>query len=215
MQDYMMRAMERRAAWLNERIPSVPDLPEGESDGWSLKRFEIEDDVRMRLANMRMAMKGVGDRMVIPGTYTRLFRGDTLVMSDTPAEKSDHVSFVIQSRGRVLIGGLGMGMVLNAVARREVVEHVTVIELEDGPINLVWDFYKERYGDKIDLIQADVREWKSPGQRWDCVWMDIWDDICADDWDEHKLLKRRYAQKADYVDTWVHDLVQDLHRRGY
>src|ERR1039458_3992636 len=86
-------------------------VPEGELDGLRVERFTVEEH---SIKNLRLAMRGA--RQTRPGTYTKLTGDGTLWMSDTDAEKRDHMEAVrvIQRPGtnRVLINGLGLGMVL-------------------------------------------------------------------------------------------------------
>ena len=181
-------------------IPNV-NIPEGKYGVWAVEKFSISDS-EARFENMKMAFHGCR-RHVIPGTYTKLTRNGRIIMSDTPAEKCDHFTAVLKATGDVLIAGLGLGMVLNAVAMKPDVSSVTVLEIADGPCELVWPTYVRKYGDKIQLIKTDVHKWEPPkGARWDTAWFDIWDDICGDNWQEYKTLTRRFCRRASWLGMW-------------
>jgi len=190
------------------------DVPVGKSGVWEINKFSIKrEDVLM--FNLRLARDGLAHRQVPEGTYTRLvYDNKEVVMSDTPAEKYDHKWFVRKSTGKVLLAGLGLGMVLNAVALKPEVTKITVVELSSDVINLCWDHYKKKFGDKIELIQADILEWKPPkGDRiWDCAWFDIWTDGNLENWEEYKLLMRRYGRKAVYKDCWMRNKLLRMQR---
>ena len=111
-------------------IPDV-DLPEGRVGDWSVERFTVSKDEAMF-----DAIRSLG-RSVLPGTYTRLMRGRTVVMSDTPAEKRDHMGAVRRAEGDVLVAGLGLGMAVAAMLNRPEVRCVTVIEQAQEVIDLV------------------------------------------------------------------------------
>lgn len=182
--------------WIDRLIPKV-SIPEGSRGLWSVRRIEIGDSVAMRLR----------ERHFRPGTYTQLVhkrRG--LVMSDTPAERYDHVGFVRAATGDVLMSGLGIGMCLGGVLQKDTVKSVTVIEIDPDVIELVAPHYSDP---RVTIINADVMSWRpSAGTQFDAVWHDIWDDICADNKSQMATLNRRYARKAKWKGCWSQDLLQ-------
>lgn len=187
------------------------DVPEGTSGDWRIVRETVTED-RARL-NAVLAMGHGHGRFAPAGTYTVLYRHNTIVMSDTTDEIHDHLRFVYRATGRVLIAGLGLGMVLQAVASKPEVTHVTVIEKSQDVIALVHDHYKAKpWGDKFDVICADIFEWK-PGrtERWNAAWFDVWDNLCTDNLSEMATLHRRYARRVDDYGSWGHSLLK--HRR--
>lgn len=189
------------------------DIPEKEQNGFKIERFTVSNE-QANMHSLQTLFSGHGYQVVHPGTYTKLtYDNKRFIMSDTPAEIRDHHSFIYESHGKVLIAGLGIGMVLNAVASKEKVEKVTVVEVSQDIIDLVWSHYKKKFGDKIELIQDDILEWKPPKgyNLWDCAWFDIWDNICQDNWEEYKLLMRRYARKVtDFKGCWARDEIMRM-----
>lgn len=182
-------------------------LPEGSAGPWKIERFTVSKEDAM-WSSFRSS-----SRRIPPGTYTRLthqHRG--VVMSDTPAERRDHIFFVQQARGHVLINGLGLGMCLAAVLRKPEVERVTVIEIDADIIALVGPHFT---GDpRVQIVHADAMEWHPPaGVRYGAVWHDIWDAICSDNLPEMARLHRRYGRKADWQDSWGKELCRH-YRRG-
>jgi hypothetical protein len=185
------------------------DVPEGESGTWRIKR-EVQTAAKAEHESIMGAIRGES-RHVPEGTYTVLYRGRTVVMSDTPDEIRDHLGFVQRATGRVLIAGLGLGMVLQAVARKDDVSHVTVIEQSEDVIRLVADHYRAKpFGTKIEIVHHDVMEWRPPRTaRWDSAWFDIWDDLCTDNLPEMATLHRRYARRVStYYGSWCHGLLK-------
>lgn len=127
------------------------------------------------------------------GKYVRLTHGKELVMSDTPMEKRTNASFVVNAHGDVLIGGLGIGMIIMAIQYHEKVRSITVIEKNQEVIDLVAS--QLSFNPKVRIIKADVFTWKpEKGQRFDCIYMDIWNTISVDVYhNEMKPLKRKYG----------------------
>lgn len=180
------------------------DVPEGVSGIWRVERFDVgEHD----LGRLSFAMDG---RPIPPGTYTRLMRGGHLVMSDTPAEVCDHYEAIRRATGRVLVHGLGIGMVLKAVLEKPDVTHVDVVEKSPDVIALVAPHYADP---RVNVIEGDALTYKFPkGMKWDIAWHDIWDDMCEDDLPEMARLKRRYGRRVKWQGCWGQEHI--LYRRN-
>lgn len=180
-------------------------VPEGELDGVRVERFTVRPG---SLQGLRLAMAG---RSLPAGTYTRLMEGGGLWMSDTPAEKRDHWEAVHQiadpSVRRVLINGLGLGMVLTAALSFDHVEHVDVVEADPRVIKLVGPHYTT--DPRVNLVHGDAYEiarsgWAN-GTRWDVGWSDIWPTLNTDDLDSHVRLNRSYGRRCTWHGCWAHD----------
>jgi hypothetical protein len=146
-------------------------------------------------------------------TYTQIFINGRLWMSDTVDERRDHWGPKYHAKGHVLIGGLGMGLVALAAALKPEVKTVTIIEINPDVIAFVVPYLRaalEAEGvdpDKLEVIEADVFKWKPPkGQMYQCLWFDIWEDLCVDNLKEIHTLNRRFARRTDpsgYRGCWV------------
>lgn len=140
---------------------------------------------------------------MIPGTYERLKCGGQLVMSNTPAERNDYRWFVHKATGNVLVNGLGLGCVVRELLTKPDIERVTVIEKSADVIALVGPYITDP---RLTIIEADAFEWKpSRGERYNAVWHDIWNDICADNLPEMHTLHRKYGRRTDYQESWCRD----------
>ncbi len=177
------------------------NIPEGKSGDWEVKCFTVTEE-QAKFDQMRGMFHG--GRYTPAGTYTSIQRNGKIIMSDTPNEIGDHHGIIRMARGKVLINGLGIGMVLGAILEKSEVTHVTVIELSRDVISLVGNHYKQKYGDKVTIICADAFTWKSPkNMRYGAVWHDIWDDICSDNLPEMAKLHRKYGKCCDWQDSWA------------
>lgn len=179
------------------------DVPEGVSGEWSVSRFTVSEQdaayTRMRAA-LNPRERG---REVPAGTYTQLRRGRTLVMSDTPAEIMDHLDFIHAATGRVLIHGLGLGMVLKAVLAKPDVTHVDVVEISEDVIRLVAPSYADP---RVRIRHGDALTYRWPvGFSWDAVWHDVWDNICGDNLPSMKTLHRRYGKRTRWQGSWARE----------
>jgi len=171
------------------------NVPDGVSGKWSVSTFTVEKEELSQMLSMMKYGRGVP-----AATYKRLMRGGATIMSNTPDEISDFLGFLYKAKGSILINGLGLGVTLKALAEKPEVTDITVIENSEDVIKLVAPYYTDP---KITIIQADAFTWNPPkGKIYDCVWHDIWDNICADNLPEMTKLHRKYARRSKYQESW-------------
>lgn len=154
-------------------------LQEDKKGDFEIRHFTITKN------NFRAVMDGIS-----PGQYVQLVRNGVCVMSNTQMEKRTNWKFCQDAHGDILIGGLGIGMILMAIQDKEEVKSITVLEKFPEVIDLVKN--QLPLNDKVTILQADVFEYK-PSRKFDCIYMDIWDYVNQDVYEEMKKLKRRYG----------------------
>lgn len=185
------------------------DWPENSHGEVSLKRFTVTE---RDAAFERIRAITHGGRGVRAGTHTGLYIRSALWMSDTPDEQCDHLGFLytvqrLEAR-RVLVNGLGLGMVVRALAAMPHVKHIDVCDNHPDVIGLVGPLVTQwgiDHGTVVNVVHGDAHEPATlypRGTRWDAVWHDIWQDICADNWESMKILRRRYARRCDTQGCW-------------
>jgi predicted membrane-bound spermidine synthase len=174
------------------------------------------------LGNMRASFTPGGWLfLVTPGEYARLSVRGQLVMTDTQMEQRSNEAFVRQANGRVLVAGLGLGMILHPVLAKANVEHVTVLEKEQSVIDLVGPSLAH-YGERLTIVAADAFDWKpAKGERWDTIYFDIWPHICSDNLDDYARLVRRYSPRLTrktnvraWLGGWLVEYLRDMRRDG-
>ena len=179
-------------------------LPPPSSCGpWTISHLTVSpEDSQSTL--LRAMTQGRG--FVPPGTYTQLFHDGVLIMSDTPDEIADLTPFIANARGRVLINGLGLGIVLALTASK--VEHFTVVEIDADLLELVGPHYRSYLGPRLDLIHADAFEYQPPrGARYNAVWHDIWPTIYPDNLPDMKRLRKKYSRRTAWQGCWGEELL--------
>lgn len=144
-----------------------------------------------------------------------LFVDGKMVMSDSSEEHRSNSYFVYKAKGKVLIAGLGIGMVLNAILIKKKVQSVWVIEKYQDVINLVAPYIRHT---KLKIECADIFEWKPPsGFKFDTIYFDIWADICTDNLSEIAKLHKRfksYKSKDGWMGSWNQELLRYYKRQG-
>lgn len=186
------------------------NVPDGKSGDWEIKTQIVgEPDP---LTKARAALREYG-RIVPAGTYKILYRNHNVIMSNTPDEISDFMHFIYRAKGKVLINGLGLGVVVQALIDKPEVQEIIVIEKSEDVIKLVAPTYSSN--PKVTIIHADAFEYQPPkGVMYDAVWHDIWDDICADNTEGMSKLHRKYGKKTKYQDSWCRDLCLRMKREA-
>lgn len=181
----------------------VPEAVEGIA---SISHFGVskKDSAFTNIRAMQNPLEHVSE-----GVYCRLTVGRTLMMTDTSMEKRSNYGVVSNSRGNVLIAGLGIGMVLLPILEKPEVKTVTVIEKFEDVVKLVEPHIRKAAGknaEKLRVIVADIFEWVPPkGEKWDTIYFDIWPDMCTDNLDEMEKLHRKFARRKTpgaWMDSW-------------
>jgi hypothetical protein len=148
---------------------------------------------------------GVGE------SYTRLFVGSSMVMSDTPDEYRDHITAIYQAHGRVLVHGLGLGCYLRAILTKPTVEHVDVVEANEDVLAYIGPSFAS--DSRVNLLHGDALTFRWPaGERWDVVWHDIWADKCSDNLPEYARLNRRFGRRCGWQGAWALEQIRARRR---
>jgi len=163
-----------------------------EGERFSLKVFSISED-EVKVAALRdMANRRRENMGLRAGSYVKLVdkKYHEIVMSDTAMERQTNSEFLRKANGHVLIGGLGIGMILLAAQEKPEVQTITVIEKYQEVIDLLMPTLP--INNKVKIINDDIFTWK-PTQKYDTIYMDIWNNITSDCWPEHTKLARKYG----------------------
>ncbi|MGB5812420.1 MAG: hypothetical protein WBG86_17915 [Polyangiales bacterium] len=143
-------------------------------------------------------------------------------MTSAPVEQEQHWRALEDATGRVLVGGLGLGMAANILHVLDDVDEIVIVEKSQEVIDLVWE-HTDR--DKATIICADLHEWleleHESTPTFDLAFYDIWQsDSERTFWDHVVPLRQRTnaAGLADEIVCWNEDvmlgqLAMSLHSR--
>lgn len=142
-------------------------------------------------------------------------------MSDTPDERDDHSGIVWEAHWahatRVLINGLGLGMVVNAMLRIPTMQHIDVVEIDPDVIALVkphYDRVAAECGVELAIHEADAYTIQWPkGTWWDVAWHDIWLAIDTGNLPEMARLHRKYGRRVRSQGSWRKGYLQMMRER--
>lgn len=152
-----------------------------------------------------------------PGTYCvlsqRAPQGARHWMSDTWFERFTNRTVLRDARGDVLIAGLGIGMLPAALCASVRVRSVTVLELVPEVIALVAPHIRHP---KLNIVLADAFSPPLHGRSFDYVYLDIWPQWGAGNWETMKPLLatyRRFQRRGGQTTAWLKHDVQRLARQ--
>lgn len=177
-----------------------------------IMKFDISKE-NCKKYNLYSIMRGEPDFMrVISGTYVKLYVDGILMMSDTHMERKTNQDFVNKAHGDVMIAGLGVGLILNALEEKVKngdVKTITVYEKYQDVIDLVLPKYKHF---PIKAICKDILEYKPfKGEYYDTIYFDIWAKIDEDNLSQIKMLHNRWKfrkRKGGWMDSWMKSYLQ-------
>jgi len=196
-----------------EIVPASEEL-KGDQEGFWIQHFNItEEEVQRARYSMDWTMRGL-ETGVYCVLHQRHNGWNRQWMSDTYLERSTNADFLREATGHVLILGLGIGMLPVALCRKEDVESVTVLEIEPQVIALVEPYIRHS---KLAVIQADAFSPPLRGRHFDAVYVDVWENICSDNWETMKILQAIYrglAKKGGLVTSWLRDYIKDEAKRA-
>jgi hypothetical protein len=127
---------------------------------------------------------------VFEGKYARLLINGRTVMSNTWMEQVSNRHVVKKAHGKVLLAGLGYGMIILPMLKKPEVESILVIEKNPDVIKLVEPKVRHK---KLSIVEADIFEWKPVRmEKWNVIYFDIWPDRTTDNLPEIAKLHQRF-----------------------
>ncbi len=217
--DYI--TLEEAMAWLNkdhEWRRFQVDYPEARQGDMGIEVYKIPRD---DLARARTVRDEGMERDPGFGTFRRLVRYNvgpperhrrypwtTVWMSDTRAEIHEHYDFfrkvelasAFGQARRILINGLGLGVVVHGVLTYPGIEHIDVVEYDPSVIALVGPLIQDT---RVQIHHASAFDIEWPrGTRWDLAWHDIWPYISGDNLPEMDRLYKKYKGRVKWQGSW-------------
>ncbi len=196
-------------------------IPEAKSGKWAIQHQVATAEKAREKQMMGIYKRDWTWRGFEAGTYCVLTNGNgyggEIMMSDTWLERFTNLDILRESRGDVLLAGLGIGLIPSAIAHE--VNSITVLEIEPDVITLIeapLRKYLKVDSNKLNIIQEDAFK-HIPTRKFDVIYFDIWQDICGDNYEETKTIHKRfrkYLKQGGWMDSWLRDEVRRLSREG-
>lgn len=153
--------------------PAVPHLTEKKVGEHEVKIEIVPAGKEMTVVSMRnwlmMGYKPQEVRFTEPRPIFKLYKGTSLLMSDSPQEIFLQYDAYQAAKGRVLMGGLGLGMSANLFAEKPEVTEILVVEISKDVMKLCKPKNK-----KIKVINGDIKDFiNSSKEKFDFIYIDI------------------------------------------
>lgn len=153
--------------------------------GWSIETF-YENDIK----------------------YQRLIHKGIIKMINTPNIVVDFEHFLTIADGSILINGLGFGMCLVHLLKKDTVTDITVVEFDKELVEFIRPFFAHE--DRCTIIHADALIYEPPiGKRYNYVWHDIWTIQAVKNVKEIDFLMNKYKDIADWQGAWREKLCRE------
>jgi len=206
----------------SEFVPMYKILSEGQTKNFELKKQKTTKQ-EVKLAELRAIFNPeaippkIGTLMVLKRKSGKTWRDDC-VMSDAEFEKMTNREFVNVARGNVLIAGLGIGMIVIPLLKDKGVKKITIVEKEKDVIDLIFSKVKKHdKSNKLEVIHSDIFELELPKeQKFDVIYFDIWDNVCGDNYQQMKDLKKKFRKnraKGSIMMCWQEESTRSQDRK--
>lgn len=170
---------------------------------YSIETIKISEK-EAEFQNIRCIINNRPEQMVQPGTFKVLKENGSIWMSNTLMEVKTHQEAIKKAKGKVLVAGLGLGMYLTAIKDKLEVEEIVVVEKSKDIISLTGKYFKDNK--KIKIVNTDIFKYQTK-EKFDFIWLDIWQDICADNLKEMKKLKNKFKDNSTDILCWSENIL--------
>jgi spermidine synthase len=93
-------------------------------------------------------------------------------MDDSERELATHEFAIDKAKGKVLVGGLGLGCITEALNAKAEVTEIVVVEIAPEVIELVWEHLDVP---KATIINEDLDSYLAAmTEKFDYIYMDVW-----------------------------------------
>lgn len=158
-----------------KKFLSAIRVPEKKKGRWSVEHKLLRSGSEITVVSMRNAIfDGTGrapKSFILDQDYYQHILGEqgNIWMTDS-IQELEQMKFSVQDfRGRVLVGGLGLGVVLTMMPAE--VEQIVVIEKSKEVAELVWPYTDQT---KSELVISDLFYGLPPNAKFDYAFFDIW-----------------------------------------
>lgn len=178
----------------------------------TIKPYSISVDQAASF-NLRCLFNGNGFAQISAGDYVKLYVDGELMMSDTPFERRTNYDFVKNAKGRIMIAGLGIGLILNALKKKVESGEVTSIVVYEKYQDVI-DLVADRYSDlPLEVRHEDILIYKpKKEEKYDTIYFDIWPSVTVDNLPEIAMLHQRWKshkEKGGWMSSWMVDYLRN------
>jgi hypothetical protein len=195
--------LQRLATKLMEKRLDLPAVQVGE---FAITQTQHKPGDKLLLASMRdsifMGWPACDYICREPTIIHRLTEDGGVWMSDLPCELVQmHQELAKHATGNVIIGGLGLGVLANMVARNPKVKRVVVIERQPEVIQMI----QPHLSSNVEVVRADIMDMASwiYSDKFDVALLDTWQGTGEWVWQTEVVpLRRMLVSKIKNIRCW-------------
>ena len=142
---------------------------------------------------------------------TLLLEDDICWMSDTPKEKAEMKQLSNKCFGKVLVGGLGLGIVANYLDENTKVIEIVIVEKSQDVIDLIKPRIEKL---STQIFCYDIKQYLKECEigEYDCIVLDTWKGIDQRSYEFELLPLKRWAKKiTSNVFCWAEDRMEKIY----
>lgn len=195
---------------MNEYKYGTVRVPPSKFGNWEVIKFTITEE-EAKFYNMRNIINRRSLLNVEQGEFVRLVKGGSeVVMSNTLMELETNQVAYENATGNVLIAGLGMGMILDAILSKPDVTKVRIIELDQDIIDNIGVLYKDH--PKVEIVQGSIFDYTlQKDEYYNYIWFDIWTYITNDNIEEILELHSKFCRHCKWMSFWSIEFYDEEH----
>jgi hypothetical protein len=195
---------------------NVLDIPEGTSGPITISHKVEPPGTVLKSGNLRTMVFGQKGKAITFPEETRWHflseEGHGIWMSDLPIEQRQHDEILAKAHGKVLVGGLGLGYAVVALAQMKRVKEIVVVERSADIIKLVWDATMAKVPERVpvSVVHADLFDYLKDRPRF-FTWgfFDIWQGDGETTFHETVVPLRELAHgMVRTVECWNEDIMR-------
>ena len=190
------------------------DIPEGVSGAWEIKHKLVPAGTPLSRTTMRtMLLGGHRAAALVYDRETRwhqLLEAGKLWMTDLPIEQWQARRQLARLYGHVLVGGCGLGMILQLLRREKSVREITVIEYSSDVLRLVTPHHTFATT-RVTFVWADLAQYLAECDlRFDTAFFDTWTTDSEGEFFDTVLPLRMAAKRCvtGSVVAWNEDVMR-------
>lgn len=154
--------------------------------------------------NLRAIINNRLEELVNSGIYKKLTKFGEILMTNTQLEIRTHEEAIKQSKGNILVAGLGLGMFLTAIKNKKDVDKIIVVEKSKEVIEMIGKYYNDS---KIEIINEDIFNFNTD-MKFDLIWLDIWSYLDKENLKEMNYLRKKFSLNSDNILCWSENILR-------
>lgn len=149
--------------------------------------------------------------MINPNNDIRLYENEELWMCNHNVDISEHQEIANKCEGKILIGGLGLGVILKQLQKKDDIIKVIVIDNSPEVIKMVWKYLE--LDNRFKIIQDNIKHYiKTTTKTFDYIYIDTFLDMNKKIYKKKVLPLKKLAEKMapkDNIFFWRENKFKD------